>query len=61
MTRHNLERKSGIQHSTLNVILNSKTKTVTLTKILMLVRGFDMSILEFFDSPHFDLNKLDIE
>ena len=50
MTQYRLERKSGIVHGSLACIMNGRNKTVTLSTIYMLERGFDMTIIEFLDN-----------
>ena len=47
MTLYRLEQKSGILHGTMACIVKGKNKTVTLSTIYMLARGFDMDIIEF--------------
>ena len=61
MTQYRLEIKSGLSHSRISCIMREKNKTVTLSTVLLLAMGFDMTILEFLDSPFFDTNKLEIE
>ena len=61
MTQYRLEQNSGLSHSQMDFIMKDRNKTVTFTTILLLAKGFDMSLLEFSDSPYFDLDNLDIE
>ena len=61
MTQYRLEKNSGIQHGSLQCIMNGRTKTVTLSTVIMIARGFDMSLLEFLDDEVFTCEELEIE
>ena len=61
MTQYRLEKNSNIQHGSLQCIMNGRTKTVTLSTVIMLARGFDMSLLEFLDDEVFTCEELEIE
>ena len=61
MTRYRLERKSGLIHGALDRILNGQNKTVTLTTIYKLARGFDMTYLEFLDDDVFRSELIEID
>ena len=47
MTQYRLEQESGIQHGSMQCIMNGRNKTVTLSTIIMIARGFDMTPSEF--------------
>lgn len=61
MTPYRLAENSGISHSRLGCILKEKNKTVTLSTVMLIAQGFDMTLTEFLDSPIFNFDKLDIE
>lgn len=61
MSQYRLEQNSGLSHSRLGCILKEKNKTVTLSTVMLLAQGFNMTLLEFLDSPFFDMEKLEIE
>lgn len=61
MTQYKLEQISGIQHGSLQCIMNGRNKTVTLSTVMMLARGFDMSLLEFLDDDLFRSEELEID
>ncbi len=61
MTQYRLEQESGIQHGSLQCIMNGRNKTVTLSTLLLLAKGFEMSLPAFLDDPLFSLDQLDIE
>ena len=61
MTQYRLEQKSGILHGSMACILNGRNKTVTLSTIYMLARGFDMTIIEFLNNDIFLSNEVEFE
>ena len=61
MTQYRLERNSGLIHGALDRILNGQNKTVTLTTIYKLARGFDMTYLEFLDDDIFKNELIEID
>lgn len=61
MSQYRLEQNSGISHSQLGFILKNRNNSVNFKTVLMLAQGFNMTLLEFLDSPYFDCEKLNIE
>lgn len=61
MTQYRLEQLSGIQHGSMQCIINGRNKTVTLSTIMMLARGFDISLIEFLDNDLFRSEELEID
>ena len=61
MTQYRLEQNSGIQHGSMECIRKGRNKTVTLSTVMMLARGFDMSLIEFLDDEIFFSEDLEIE
>ena len=61
MTQYRLEQLSGIQHGHMQWILNGKSKTVTLSTVMMIAHGFGMTVLEFLDNDIFLFENLEIE
>lgn len=61
MTQYRLEQQSGIQHGHMQWILNRKSKTVTLSTVMMIANGFGMTVLEFLDDDLFLYKNLDVE
>ena len=61
MSQYRIEQKSGISHSQMGFILKNRNNSVNFKTVFMLANGFGMTILEFLDSPHFDINTLDID
>lgn len=58
ITQYKLEQESGIPHGSMACIMNERNKTVTLTTVLLLARGFGISLLEFLDDPLFSFENL---
>ena len=61
MTQYRLEQLSGIQHGHMQWILSGKSKTVTLSTVMMLANGFGMTLIEFLDDDLFLFENLNIE
>ena len=61
ITQYRLEKNSGIQHGSMDCIMKGKNKTVTLSTIMMIANGFEMSFIEFLEDPIFFSEDLEIE
>lgn len=61
LTQYKLCQQTGLYPSTMNYILHAKTKASNFKSIALIIRALGMSITEFFDSPVFDFDNLDIE
>ncbi len=61
MTQYRLEITSGIQHGSMQCIMNGRNKTVTLSTVFLLAKGFGMTINEFLDDELFLSEDLEIE
>ena len=61
MSQYRLEQESGIQHGSMQCIMNGRNKTVTLSTLILLARGFKMSLTDFLDDEIFNYENLDIE
>lgn len=61
MTQYRLELDSGIQHGSMQCIMNGRNKTVTLSTVIMLARGFNISLTEFLDDDLFRGEDLEVE
>ena len=60
MTLHKLSLEAGLPYSTLSSFLNGKCSSITLTTLLHICEGTDITIIQFFDDPifqHIDLEK----
>ena len=61
MSQYRLEQESGIQHGSMQCIMNGRNKTVTLSTVIMLARGFGMSLTEFLDDELFRSEDLELD
>lgn len=61
MTQYRLEQDSGIQHGTMNGIMSARNKGIELNTVMMIARGFKMTVIEFLDDPIFESEDLEIE
>ena len=61
MSQYRLEQNSGIQHGSMQCIMNGRNKTVTLSTVIMLAKGFDMSLTEFLNDDIFSSTDLELE
>ena len=61
ISQYRLEQNSGIQHGSMQCIMNGRNKTVTLSTILMISKGFGISHLEFLNDEIFNSPDLEIE
>ena len=61
MSQYRLEQESGIQHGSMQCIMNGRNKTVTLSTVIMLARGFHMPLTEFLNDDIFCSEDLEVE
>lgn len=61
MTQYRLEQCSGIQHGSMQCIMNGRNWTIQLNNVIAIAKGFGMSVSEFSNDPIFESNELEIE
>ena len=61
ISQYRLEQESGIQHGSMQCIMNGRNKTVTLGTVILLAKGFHMSLPEFLNDEVFSPENLDLE
>ena len=61
MTQYRLTQETGLYPSTMNYILNSKTKASNFKTMALIIRALGVSMTEFFNSPVFNLKNLEID
>ena len=61
ISQYRLEQESGIQHGSMQCIMNGRNKTVTLSTVIMLAKGFEMSVTEFLNDSIFLSDDLELE
>ena len=59
ISQYRLEQESGIQHGSMQCIMNGRNKTVTLSTLIMLAKGFGISLIEFLDDDLFSPDNFD--
>ena len=61
MTQYKLAQATGLYHSTMTDILNCKYETPNFRNMALIIRELGMTMTEFFNSPLFDFEKLEIK
>ncbi len=61
MSKYRLEKETGISHSGMRHIFNEDCADIRLSTIAKVAAAFGMSLIEFFDYPAFDMEKLELE
>lgn len=61
ITQYKLCQQTGLYPSTMNYILHAKTKASNFKSIALIIRELGISITDFFDSPVFNFDNLEIE
>ena len=61
ISQYKLEQLSGIQHGSMQCIMNRRNKTVTLSTVMMIAKGFGISLVEFLDDEIFSSDQLELE
>lgn len=61
ITQYRLCQETGLYPSTVNYILHAKTKASNFKSMALIIRELNISMTEFFDSPLFNFENLEIE
>ncbi|WP_251547824.1 helix-turn-helix domain-containing protein [Pumilibacter intestinalis] len=61
ITIYRLEQKSGVYHGAMDRIMKGKNRSIVLSTIYKLARGFNISIYEFLDDDVFRSEDLEID
>ena len=61
MTQYKLEQATGIYHSTMTSILNNKTAASNFKSMALIIRELEIPMADFFNSPVFDFDNLDVD
>ena len=61
MSQYKLEELTGLYHSTMTNILTNKVKSSNFKTMAVIIRELGVSVSEFFNSPVFDFEVMDIE
>ena len=60
MTQYRLEINSGIQHGSMQCIMNGRNKSVTLSTVMLIAEGFGMTLVEFLDDELFNYVNIEL-
>lgn len=61
MSIYRLEKITAMSHSTMQTLMRADNNSVNLKTVLLVIRGLGISTAEFFNSPLFDDEDLDID
>lgn len=61
ITQYKMCQQTGLYPSTMNYILHAKTKASNFKSMALIIRELGMSLTEFFDSPVFNLDNIDLD
>lgn len=59
--QYRLEQETGIPHGSMQCIMNGRNKTVTISTVMLIAKGFGMSLTEFLDDEIFLPENLELE
>ena len=60
-TQYKLSSLTGVPQSTISTIMTKKSRTCKLDTILLLAQGLGVTAKDFFDTPLFDFDSLNID
>lgn len=58
---YRLELNAGIPHATMMSIMNAKRESCNVKTLIIIIRALGMTVAEFFDSPEFESDDLDLD
>lgn len=61
ITQYKMCQQTGLYPSTMNYILHAKTKASNFKSMALIIRELGMSLTEFFDSPIFNWDSIDLD
>lgn len=61
MSIYRLEKITAMSHNSMQTIMRADNNSVNLKSVLLLIRGLDITAKEFFDSPLFEDEDLEID
>ncbi len=61
MTLYRLEKNSGVQHGVLRKIMKCCNKSVNMATVVLIAKGFNMSLVEFLNDPLFSMDNIEAE
>lgn len=61
ITQYKLCQQTGLYPSTVNYILHAKTKASNFKSMALIIRELGISLTDFFDSPIFNFDNLNVD
>lgn len=61
MSQYRLEKNIAMPHNTMRTLMSERNNGVNLKTVLLIIRGLDMTVAEFFDDPLFENPDLEID
>lgn len=61
MTQYRLEKNACIPHSTMMSIMNASRQSCNVKTLVLIIRTLGVTVSEFFDSPIFESEYLEVD
>ncbi|MGN0822487.1 MAG: hypothetical protein ACI4NG_01810 [Candidatus Gallimonas sp.] len=61
MSIYRLEKITAMPHNSMQTVMRADNNSVNLKTVLLLIKGLEITAKEFFDSPLFEDDELDID
>ena len=61
MSVYRLEKITAMSHNTMQTLMRADNNSVNLKTVLLIIRGLGITTAEFFNSPMFDDDNLDVD
>ena len=61
MSKYKLEKETGLTHSALRYIFNEVNTDVKFSTIVKVCNALNITLIDFFNDPLFDISNLDID
>ncbi len=61
MSIYRLEKITAMSHNSMQTVMRADNKSVNLKTVLLLIRGLNVTAKEFFDSPLFEDQDLEVD
>lgn len=61
MSIYRLEKITAMSHNTMQTVMRADNNSVNLKTVLLLIRGLGITAQEFFDSPLFEDEDLEVD
>lgn len=58
---YRLEKNTAMSHNTMQTLMRADNNSVNLKTVLLIIRGLGITTAEFFNSPMFDDEDLDVD